>query len=65
MVKREGIATERTARSFVDLSPLFQRQPCLLKMDIEGAEFAAIEAYRAELGKLTALIKPDQVLIRP
>lgn len=56
VVDRPGKSTARSTRSYVNLSKLIPAQPCLLKMDIEGAEFRAIETYHDELRKVSALI---------
>ena len=46
----------RGRKPFVDLVEFLAMGPCLLKADIEGAEFLLLESYRGELANVRALV---------
>ncbi len=52
--RKMSILDRRTRRKFVDIAQYFDHHPCLLKVDIEGAEFGLLEEYREALERVDA-----------
>lgn len=46
----------KVRRQYIDISPFLRDVPCLLKVDIEGAEFTFLDTYQAQLANCKALI---------
>ncbi len=56
-VFRQSVPMERKAQKpSVDISNILRSGPCLLKVDIEGAEFQLLETYRDELTNVIAIV---------
>ena len=53
---RPGLPARAVTRNYIDLMPLVGEGPCLVKMDIEGAEFEALAAYHELWLRVDALV---------
>ncbi len=54
--QRSHFLERETRKRYIDIGPFLCENRCVLKIDIEGAEYAFLEAYRDQLSNVSALI---------
>ena len=54
--QRSHFLEQKTRKPYIDISPFLCQEACVLKLDIEGAEFDFLKTYCDQLTKVLALV---------